>query len=360
MLLLSRPSLVLVSALAFVGAAVPGCASEPAPPPATPAPPPAPPPVVVTTLPSEPPPPPPPTPEERKRAAELKKLQDDRAQFDQDKQAEILRWTPEMRAAAKALAGRTYPSGRAAIQAAMAGTHRRPGNAARDVFRHPVETLEFFGFKPTMTVLEVGPGEGWYTELLAPSLAKKGKLIVTMSDPNGSVEDRSTLNGQRFKAFLDTSPELYGKTDIVLVDNQAPKLGLDKTADLILLIREVHGMYNNKTLGAWLSECMKALKPGGVLGIVEHRAKPDTSPDETAKKGYVAEKSVVDDVQAAGFKLVAKSEVNANPKDTKDYPEGVWSLPPTYREKDVNRDRYKAIGESDRMTLKFVKPAGAH
>jgi predicted methyltransferase len=210
-----------------------------------------------------------------------------------------------------------------------------------------------------MTVLEVGPGEGWYTELLAPALAKKGRLILTMSDPNGPIDQRSTLNGQRFKAFLDSAPELYGKTDIVLVDSSAPHLGFDKAVDLVLLMREVHGMYSSKVLGAWLSECNKALKPGGVLGIEEHRAKPDSNPDETSKKGYVAEKWVIDQVEAAGFKLVAKSEVNANAKDTKDYPEGVWSLPPTYREKDVNHDRYKAIGESDRMTLKFVKPLGA-
>jgi predicted methyltransferase len=143
----------------------------------------------------------------------------------------------------------------------------------------------------------------------------------------------------------------------VVIDNKAPALGLENTADLILMIREVHGMYNSKILSTWLAEAHKALKPGGVLGIEEHRAKPDTNPDETAKKGYVAEKWVIDQVQAAGFKLAGKSEINANPKDTKDYPEGVWSLPPTYREKDVNHDKYKAIGESDRMTLKFVKVA---
>ena len=345
-----------VSLVAFVSALAVGCASGPPPPPAAPAPQPA---VTITALAAEPAPPPPPSPQELKRADDLKKLQDDRAQFEQEKQAELLRWTPEMHAAAKALAETAYSSGRAGVQAAMAGKHRRPGNAARDAYRHPVETLDFLGFKPTMTVLEVGPGEGWYTELLAPALAKKGKLLVTMSDPNGPVDQRSTLNGQRFKAFLDTAPELYGKVQAVVVDGQAPVLGLDGTVDLVLLMREVHGMYNSKTLGAWLAESYKALKPGGVLGIEEHRAKPDSNPAETSPKGYVPEKWVIDQVQAAGFKFVAKSEVSANPKDTKDYPEGVWSLPPTYREKDKNRDQYKAIGESDRMTLKFAKPAAA-
>jgi predicted methyltransferase len=330
------------------------CAAEP-PPPA--APPPPPPPVVVVAPPAPPAPPPEPTPEEQKKAEEQKKLTEDRAKFELDKAAELGRWTPEMHAAAKALAEKTYPSGHAAIKAAMAGTHRRPGDADRDVYRHPLETLDFFGFKPTMTVVEVGPGEGWYTELLAPALAKSGKLIVTASDPNGPAEDRNTLNGQRFKAFLDTSPELYGKVQSVVVDSKAPQLGLDKTADLVLFVREVHGMHNSKTFLTWLGEAYKALKPGGVLAIEDHRAKPDTNPDETAKKGYVPEKWVIEQVQAAGFKLAGKSEVNANPKDTKDYPEGVWSLPPTYREKDVNHDKYKAIGESDRMTLKFVKVA---
>jgi predicted methyltransferase len=294
-----------------------------------------------------------------KKDEEQKKLTDDRAQFQQDKQAELLRWTPEMHAAAKALAERTYPSGHAAIQAAMAGPQRRPGDAARDVYRHPLETLDFLGFKPTMTVLEVGPGEGWYTELLAPALAKRGKLLITTSDPGGPADQRSTLNGQRFRAFLDSAPEVYAKVEsVIIADSKAPHVGLDGTVDLVLLMREVHGMHNSKTLAAWLAESWKALKPGGILGVVEHRAKPDSNPDDTAKKGYVPEKWTIEQIEAAGFKLAGKSEVNANPKDTKDYPEGVWSLPPTYREKDVNREKYKAIGESDRMTLKFVKVAG--
>jgi predicted methyltransferase len=318
---------------------------------------PPPPPPVQAAIVAAPPPPAPvePTPEEIKKAADAQELVADRAKFETDNKAEIARWTPEMHKAATALAGKTYPSGHAAIQAAMAGTHRWPSAAGRDKFRHPLETLDFLGFKPTMTVLEIGPGEGWFTQLLAPALAKQGKLIATVADPNGPVEKRATLYGQRFKALLDTSPELYGKVQSLVVDSNAPALGLDKTVDLVLLMREVHGMVNGKIFLAWLGEINKALKPGGVLGIEEHRAKPDTNPDDTAKKGYVAEKWVIDQVTAAGFKLAGKSEVNANAKDTKDYPEGVWSLPPSYRENDANRDKYTAIGESDRMTLKFVK-----
>jgi predicted methyltransferase len=329
-----------------------GCAADPLPPPP---PPPPPPPVVVA--PPPPPPPPEPTPEEKKKAEDLQKLQDARAKLDRDTQAEQARWTPEMRAAATALAGKSWPTGHAAIKAAMAGTHRHAGNADRDKYRHPLETLDFFGFKPTMTVVEFAPGEGWYTELLAPALAKSGKLYLPTSDPNGPADQQSTLSGQRFKAFLDSSPEIYGKTQTIVVDNKAPQLGLDKTADLVLLIREVHGFYNSKTLNPWLAEAWKALKPNGVLGVVQHRAPVGSNPDETSKNGYVPEKWVIAQVEAAGFKLVGKSEINANPKDTKDYPEGVWSLPPTYREKDVNRAKYAAIGESDRMTLKFVKVA---
>ncbi len=292
-----------------------------------------------------------------KKAKELQKLTEDRAKFEQDKQAELARWTPEMHASAKALATKVFPTGHAAIKAALAGSHRRPGNADRDKYRHPLETLDFFGFKPTMTVVEFAPGEGWYTELLAPALAKRGKLYLPTSDPNGPADQRSTLNGQRFRAFLDTSPELYGNAQTIVVNNAAPQLGLDSVADMVLLVREIHGFYNMKTLGPWLAEAWKALKPGGVLGVVQHRAPAGANPADTAKNGYVDQGWVIAQIEAAGFKLAGKSEVNANPKDTKDYPEGVWSLPPTYREKDTNRAKYAAIGESDRMTLKFVKVA---
>ena len=261
-----------------------------------------------------------------------------------------------MHAAAAKLANTAFPSGHAAIKAALAGTHRRPGNADRDKYRHPLETLDFFGFKPTMTVVEYAPGAGWYTELLAPALAKRGKLLAD-ERPNGPADKRSTLNGQRFKAFLDTSPELYDNVHPIVVDNSAPQLGLDKAADLVLLIREIHGYHNAKTLGPWVAEAWKALKPGGVFGVVQHRAPAGSDPDVTAKNGYVDEKWVIAQIEAAGFKLAGKSEINANPKDTKDYPEGVWSLPPTLKEGDTNRAKYLAIGESDRMTLKFVKVA---
>ena len=331
------------------------CGSAPPPP----APPPPPPPVEVA-----PPPPPPepakasePTAEEKKKAEDARKLQEDRAKMEEDTKAELARWTPEKHAQAKAIAEKVYPTGKAAITAAAAGPQRKPGDADRDKYRHPVETLDFFGLKPTHTVIEIGPGEGWYTELLAPALAKKGKLIVTTTDPNGPPDQRGTLNGQRFKAFLDSAPEVYGGVQTVNVSGKTPALGFDGTADEVLIMRGLHGMHNNGTLATWLAEIHKALKPNGVLGIEEHRAKVDANVDESAKQGYVPEKWAIATIEAAGFKLAGKSEINANPKDTKDHPEGVWTLPPSFRLKDKDHDKYAAIGESDRMTLKFVKVA---
>ena len=302
-----------------------------------------------------PPAPPEPTPEEKKKAKAAKELQEDRAKWEEENKAEMARWTPEMHAAAKAMAEKTYPTGKAAIQAAMAGKHRKPGNADRDKYRHPAETLEFFGFKPAMTVVDVGPGDGWYTELLAPAVAMKGKYLATSGDPNGPIDSRGTFYAQRFKAFTDKSPELYGKVQPVIIDGKAPKLGMDGTVDMVLIMRGLHGMKNSGTLTAWLAEIKAALKPGGVLGIEEHRAMPNANVDETSKKGYVPEKWAIDTIEAAGFKLAGKSEINANPKDTKDYAEGVWTLPPSLELKDKDREKYMAIGESDRMTLKFVK-----
>jgi predicted methyltransferase len=331
--------------------------SEPAP---LPPPPPPPPPVAVAAPPpavTAPPPPAEPTPEEKKKAEALKKLKEDRAKWEDDNKAELARWTPELHAAARALASKPYPNLRAALTAALAGPQRHPGNAERDVYRHPLETLSFFGIRPTMTVLEVGPGEGWYTEILAPTLAARGRLIDTNNDPNGPEDSRGTFYGQRFAAFLAKAPELFGKVQTVIVDGKAPKLDAAGQVDAVLVMRAIHGMVNGGTLDAWLSEWRKALKTGGVLGIEEHRASPDADPMVSSKKGYVPEKWLIDRIEAAGFKLAGKSEINANPKDTKDYPEGVWTLPPTLELGAQDREKYLAIGESDRMTLKFVKLA---
>jgi len=264
--------------------------------------------------------------------------------------------------------------GSAAIAAALRGSQRSPGAADRDQYRHPVETLAFFGFTPTMTVLDIGPGGqgrgAYYTELLAPVLAKEGHYLATnwqppSTAPESSAHHWSAYEGVRFDALLHAAPELYGKVQVIRVDYQAPKLNLDGKLDMVLLMREVHMMKNWGTLDAWLREIHRALKPNGILGVEEHRAAPGANAEESATKGYLPEAWVIEKIEAAGFALAGKSEINANPRDTKDYPNGVWSLPPSfqagpeYAPADArDRAKYGAIGESDRMTLKFVRVAG--
>lgn len=298
-----------------------------------------------------------PTPEEKKKEEARLALEKDRAKMKADDEAERARLTPELRNEAKALADKTFPTGKAAMQAAVASKARKPSNVERDKFRHPVETMEMFGLKPTMTVLEYGPGEGWYTELLAPALAKKGKLLVTNGDPNGPKEQRSTFYAERFKMVLDREPELFGKVETVTINGKEPDVAHDNAVDMVLVIRGLHNMVAANKLDEWLSTFHKALKQNGVLGIVEHRAKPDADPIESAKKGYLPEKWVIEKIEAAGYKLADKKEINANKKDTKDYADGVWTLPPTLTLGDKDREKYVAIGESDRMTLKFTKLA---
>jgi len=296
------------------------------------------------------------SPEEEKKKAELAKLAKDMEEMEAAAKKEAERFDAALRAEAKALAEASYPTMKAALTAAMKSRHRTPGDSDRDAFRHPIETLDFFGVKPTSTVLELGAGGGWYTELLAPALAKKGKLLVTGPDPAGPETKRTTLYGKRLRRFLDKSPELYGKIEVIVLDAEDPKLPVDGTVDVIVAIREVHGWQRRGKLDAYVAQAFKALKPGGVFGVVAHRAKPDANPDESVKQGYLPEPWLIKKVEAAGFKLAAKSEVNANPKDTKDHPEGVWTLPPSLDLGDKDRAKYVAIGESDRMTLKFTKP----
>jgi len=330
------------------------CASDPPPPP-------APPPAPTTNSVAAPPPvqtPPEPTAEEKKKAADKAKLDADRIKMKSDLEAETARWTPEMKTEAKALEDKTFASGKDAIKAAQTAKFRKPANAARDKYRHPVETLDFFGFKPGMTVIDYSPGEGWYTELLAPAVAKKGKYIGTSGDAHGPEDSRGTLYAQRWAGFLATAPELYGKVETITTDGKNPALpGADGKADLVIVMRGLHGMVNAGTLDGWLAAFNTSLKPGGILGIEEHRAPADSNPTEMSKKGYLPEKFVIEKIEAAGFKLAGKSEINANKADTKDYPDGVWTLPPTLEKGETDKAKFMAIGESDRMTLKFTKLA---
>jgi predicted methyltransferase len=263
------------------------------------------------------------------------------------------------------LADASDAGGSAAIAATLRGSQRSPSAADRDQYRHPVETLAFFGFTPTMTVLDVGPGTGYYTELLAPVLAKSGLYIATNREPPNaaaapSAHHWSPYEGVRFDELLRAAPELYSKVQVIRVDYEAPKLNLDGKVDMVLLMREVHMMKNWGTLDTWLREIHRALKPNGILAVEEHRAAPGTNAEETVQKGYLPEAWVIEKIEAAGFTLAGKTEINANPRDTKDYPNGVWSLPPSfqagpdYTAGDArDRAKYAPIGESDRMTLKF-------
>jgi predicted methyltransferase len=286
---------------------------------------------------------------------DAERAQKERAKADSDHQAALARWTPELHAFAKRLSEASYPTADTALKAVLAGEQRQPGNAARDKYRHPRETLEFFGFQPTESVLEYAPGGGWYTELLAPALARRGKLFVTSGDPKGPPADFNTIGAYRLKLLFDTSPELYGKVETLVLDQKDPKIPFDGKLDLILVIRELHNLIKDGSADAWLAEFRHALKPHGVLGIEDHRALAAADPAQSSKLGYLPEAWVIQKVEAAGFKLASKSEINANPKDTKDYPDGVWTLPPTYRLGDKDREKYQAIGESDRFTLRFVK-----
>jgi predicted methyltransferase len=294
---------------------------------------------------------------------EAKKKQEQRERFakamaelEDWKKRESTRWTDEIDAKVGALIEGDADTD-AALAAILASPHRHPDNPARDEARHPAETLRFFGIQPSMTVVEVGPGWGWYTEILAPLLARSGKLVVTQYDPAGSEEDSRTMYGRRLQAVLGRSKVAYGKVEpIVQKDPDGLDLGPPGSADMVLIIRGLHGRVTNE--GQW-DRYMKAahsvLKDGGVLGIVQHRGKDEDDPKKTAEVGYLPEPWVVAEIEKAGFELEEKSEINANPKDTKDHERGVWSLPPTLTHGDEDRDKYLAIGESDRMTLRFKK-----
>ena len=237
----------------------------------------------------------------------------------------------------------------------MAGEHRSEANRARDAFRHPKETLAFFGVKPDSTVIETFPGAGWYTELLAPYLRDKGRLLIAY--PAESVRGIKS-----YQEKLAAKPNLYDKVKIVRIGSPAaldirPDGANGGGADFVLTFRNVHNWIDDDNVDAFMKSFYDALKPGGVLGLVEHRAKPGSKLRQAIDLGYVTEEYVIKHALMAGFKLDAKSEINANPKDSKDYKGGVWALPPSLADKEVDRAKYVAIGESDRMTLRFVKPA---
>lgn len=242
------------------------------------------------------------------------------------------------------------------LKAAVAASTRTPANVARDRYRHPAETLAFFGVQPRDTVVELWPGGGWYTEILAPYVKQGGGTLWAAAPwPNGvkgvqslQAKDAALYGGVKLAAF----PAL---------DPAAPRVP-DNSADVVMTFRNIHNwkMGKEDISATAFKQIFAMLKPGGTLGVVEHRLPESADAGREKTSGYVKVSTVKQLAAAAGFKFVGASEVNANPKDKADYPKGVWTLPPNYAEKDVDRAKYEAIGESDRMTLKFMKPAARH
>jgi len=255
-----------------------------------------------------------------------------------------------------------YPSASASpalLDAAIAGPQRGDKARARDIYRHPKETLQFFELAPSQSVLEIEPGGGWYTEILAPYLHDHGKLYEAQYDgPLNTPSAQAQSSRAAFARKLAATPNVYGKVVVgTLHAGQFNGFPADASVDEVLTFRNIHNWIKDGQIDANLRAFYAALKPGGVLGVEEHRAAPGTTLQQTIETGYVTEDYVIEHARAAGFELAGKSEVNSNPRDTRNYPNGVWSLPPTFEGGDVDRAKFAAIGESDRMTLRFVKPA---
>ena len=248
----------------------------------------------------------------------------------------------------------------AALNAAINGEHRSAENKARDVYRHPMETLAFFGFRSDMTVVEVWPGGGWYTEILAPALKDRGRLYAAQYSPNPPFAYQRRYFGS-FLTKIGTTPDVYRDVHVTTLDfPYSLQIAPPGSADLVVTFRNVHNWasegYGQDAMRLGYRAMFDALKPGGVLGIVDHRWPDAKTEDPSADNGYISEQRVIADAESAGFRFAGRSEINSNPKDTRDHPEGVWTLPPSLALGDVDRDKYLAIGESDRMTLKFIKP----
>ncbi len=239
---------------------------------------------------------------------------------------------------------------------------RSEENRARDEYRHPTETLTFFGLQPTMSVLEIWPARGWYTEILAPFLKDKGQLTLANFRKNdGTIEDEKKQFWARLAAKLDQdiakNPEHFGTVNVLEFDPPGlMSLGNVNQYDMVLSFRNSHIWNEQGYLLDVFRSFFDVLKPGGTLGLVEHRSSRLSEISSRAGEGYLDEYYVISVARQAGFVLEDRSEINANAKDTKDYPKGVYALPPTLAMGNVERQKYLAIGESDRMTLRFRKP----
>ena len=242
-----------------------------------------------------------------------------------------------------------------ALTGILAANYRSADNRARDRYRHPKETLLFFGLRPEMSVLEVWPEPGWYTEVIAPLVRDKGKYYaaVIAVDPDSKyISERL----QKYRDKLAARADLFDRVTVVTFPADGSDAVPSGSLDIVVTFRNIHNWMSRNQAEQAFATMYRALKPGGVLGVVEHRGNPALPQDPKAKSGYVNEDYAIKLIESQGFRLVAKSEVNANPRDTKDYEQGVWTLPPTYRLGEKDHDKYAAIGESDRFTLRFVKP----
>jgi predicted methyltransferase len=242
------------------------------------------------------------------------------------------------------------------LQALVAGPQRTPAYLPRDQFRHPYEVLRAFGLKDDMTVVEIWPGgAGYWTEILAPYLRDHGAYIAALDEAENATAEAQKSNAA-FAAKIAANPALYDRVKTSEFAADRHDIAPSGSADMVVTFRNVHNWMSAHEDAAAFSCFFKALKPGGILGVEEHRGPTTIPQDPEAKSGYVRQDYVIGLAEKAGFRFVASSEVNANPRDTKDYSVGVWALPPTYRFGQVDRAKYEAIGESDRMVLTFVKP----
>jgi predicted methyltransferase len=243
----------------------------------------------------------------------------------------------------------------AALDNILAGSQRSAENSARDRYRHPKETLLFFGIRPEMKVLEVWPEPGWYTEVIAPLVRERGQYFAAVIAPD---PDSKYVTGRLsdYQQKLAAKPDVYGAVEVVTLPTDGSDVVPAGTLDMVVTFRNIHNWMARDSAGQVFATLYRALKPGGVLGVVEHRGNAAIAQDPKAKSGYVNEDYAIRLIEGQGFRLVGESQVNANPKDTKDYEQGVWTLPPGYRLGDRDRQKYADIGESDRFTLKFEKP----
>ncbi len=243
------------------------------------------------------------------------------------------------------------------LQQAINGDHRSTEHKNRDKYRNPYKTLQFFAIEPSMTVVEIWPGgKGWYTEILAPLLKENGKLYTAHFSSNSNVA-YFTKSLEKFQDKIRSKPEIY--SNIELTTLQAPQfldIAPKNSADRVLTFRNVHNWMKSDQAETVFKAMYLALKTDGILGVVEHRATVNSEQDPKALSGYVTQAYIISLAEKTGFKLLESAEINANPKDTTHHPKGVWTLPPSLKLKDQDREKYLAIGESDRMTLKFIKP----